>query len=156
MRHSRSASCHVTIVASVTTMLGNPRNATSAPFKAPIRAPVRIPSTTATPTGNPDEAASPATTAQTLNCAPIEISICRVMITTATATAATRAGICEASRETNGCPSKKFGAKIPSAAASSTSAAPTARSREAPFIRSISQDSRSFTVKKSKKEAYGA
>ena len=68
--------------------------------------------------------------AHMLNCEPMEISICREMITSAMPMAATSAGICEVSREMNGWPWKKCGANTASESISSNSAPATVSSRK--------------------------
>ena len=117
-------------------MLGSPSQATRMPLKAPITMPVPTAARTATPSGMPAAATRPATTAHMLNCAPIEMSIWRVMTTSVMPIAATSAGICEVKRESNGWSSKKFGAKMASATSSRPRAAATVISREyLPFMR---------------------
>ena len=89
----------------------------------------------ATPSGKPAPAVTPAMMAHMLNCAPIEISICREMMTSATPMAKISAGICEVSREISGWIWKKCGAKMASPNIRRSSAAATVSSRKYLFIR---------------------
>ena len=82
----------ITIVASVTTIDGNPNPATSQPLIAPMIAPTSSVAATTPGIGNPAFASSPAATAHIENCDPTEISICRATITSVIPIATTSVG----------------------------------------------------------------
>ena len=82
----------MTSVASVTTIDGSPRPATSTPLIAPMPAPASEAPRPTSGIGTPDFASSPATTPQMQNCEPTEMSIWRETMTSVMPTAATRTG----------------------------------------------------------------
>ena len=127
---SRSASRIVTIVASVTTMLGSRSPATSTPLSAPPSAPTPTAASIAMGHGNFTAAARPAHVPHTAKSEPMEMSICRAMITSATPHASTSLGAAAVSRERSGCGSKKFGAKTASSSSITPSATATESSRK--------------------------
>src|SRR5438105_15854647 len=94
-RHQRRLSRQITIVARVTTMEGNPSPDMRAPLTAPNPAPKRMVAMATTGIGTPERASKPATTAQSENCEPTEISILGVKITSAIPTTTTSVGALE-------------------------------------------------------------
>ena len=78
---SAAPSRQATSVASVTTIAGRPRRATSSPLIKPRPAPATIVPSATSGIGRPSRASRPATTPQIANCEPTEMSICRARIT---------------------------------------------------------------------------
>src|SRR5476651_500493 len=102
-RNQRKPSRHVTIVASVTTMDGNPSPAMSAPLNAPMIAPKEIEATMTSASGQCIVASKPAQTLHTANIEPTEMSICRQMMTSAMPHATTSVGASCVASESSGC-----------------------------------------------------
>ena len=133
-RRQRNASRHVTIVASVTTMLGSPSPAMSAPLQAPSTAPPAMAPSATTGIGNPAFASNPAKMLHSANCDPMEMSICRAMMTSAMPHAAMSTGAAVVSVVRSCCFPKNAGAKNASTSSSTPSAAATESSRKWRFI----------------------
>ena len=80
------------MVARVTTIEGSRSTATNRPFTAPSRAPRAIEAGSTNSSGQLPAASKPAETLQTANWDPIEISIWRAIMTSATPQVTIRAG----------------------------------------------------------------
>ncbi len=89
-------------MASVTTIDGRPAPATSAPLMAPPSRPAATAAGTTSAVGQPAAARRPAATLQTEKSEPTEMSIWRLMITSAMPQATTRVGASRASSERSG------------------------------------------------------
>ena len=115
-------------------MDGKRSPATSQPLNAPMVAPNKTDETNTNGNGQPFAASKPAHTLHTANCDPTEISICRLMMTSAMPHATTSVGASRVSNESNGCGWKNAGAKIARPSRTIASAAATESSRKWRFI----------------------
>ena len=93
----------VTIVASVTTIEGSPKPATSRPLTAPSTAPIATAAGNTSASGQCSVASSAAQTLHTENCEPTEMSIWRAMMTSAIPHTTTSVGASRVASDSSGC-----------------------------------------------------